>query len=228
MNRGRAQRRPAASDAAATIAAARTTPNGSGSVLSESRFGTSPEAQFKAVLRSIEPALASGDAAVALSGAKLNVLILALRKAIWVEEEVVPRDLYAFSALNDAAVSPDERLRTVANRMLRRADGEPKQASVGYPTRRIVAEYRALTGQGAGDTSFYFSRQLCGLSRQADDFEPITLPLSPDDALTAIQSIHRFPSRRAVRSFVRAAIDALPKRQRPLPPAAVEVRRTLA
>lgn len=183
------------------------------------RRRTSPAAHFKTMLRSMQRALRAGDTSVALSGAKLNVVILALQKAIWVEEEVVPRDLYAFSALNTRGESRDQRLRAVANRMLRRPDRDRGEGAASYPAGRIVAEYRALTGQGEGDTSFYSSRQLCGLAREREDFEPIRLPLSRDEAVRAIQSIHGFPSRRAARQFIRAAIQELPKPQRPRPPA---------
>lgn len=191
-----------------------------GSVLidREGRYGPSPATHFKTLLRSMQRALQAGDTAVALSGAKLNVVILALHKAIWVEEEVLPRDLYAFSALNSRGVSHGQRLRTVANRMLQRPDRDLGGRSASYPTGRIVAEYRALTGQGTGDTSFYVSRRLCGLTRERADFEPIRLPLSRDDAVRAIQRIHGFPSHRAARQFIRASIRELPKPQRPKPP----------
>jgi hypothetical protein len=55
-----------------------------GSVLidTEGRHGASPATHFKPLLRSIQRALESGDTAVALSGAKLNVVILALQK-VW-------------------------------------------------------------------------------------------------------------------------------------------------
>lgn len=191
-----------------------------GSVLidTEGRYGTSPAMHFKPLLRSIQRALKSGDTTVALSGAKLNVVILALQKAIWVEEEVIPRDLHAFSALNQRGVSQARRLRTVATRMLRRPEGGRAGRSAIYPAQRIVAEYRALTGQGKGDTSFYSSRGHCGLSREHEDFEPIRLPLTRADAVRAIQRIHGFPSRRAAQQFIRAAIRELLKSQRPQPP----------
>jgi hypothetical protein len=182
-------------------------------------YGTSPAAHFKTLLRSMQRALKAGDTTVGLSGARLNVVILALQKAIWVEEEVVPRDLYAFGALNTRGVSHEQRLRTVATRMLRRPDRDPSGRSATYPAERIVAEYRALTGQGEGDTSFYSSRRLCGLSREREDFEPIRLPLNRADAVRAIQRIHGFPSRRAARQFIQAVIRELPKSQRPKPPA---------
>ena len=184
----------------------------------ESRCGTSPAIHFKPLLRSIQRALKSGDTTVALSGAKLNVVILALQKAIWVEEEVVPRDRYAFSALNQSGVSPAQRLRTLATRMLRRPEAGRGGRSAIYPAQRIVAEYRALTGQGEGDTSFYSSRGYCGLSREHEDFEPIRLPLTRADAVRAIQRIHGFPSPSAARQFIQAAIRELPKSQRPRPP----------
>jgi hypothetical protein len=183
----------------------------------QGRLGTSPATHFKPLLRSMQRALKAGDAVVALSGAKLNVVILALQKAIWVEEEVIPRDLYAFSALNARGVSRDQRLRTVAKRMLRQPDREDRSAH--YPAGRIVAEYRALIGQHTGDTSSYSSRRMCGLTREREDFEPIRLPLSRDDAVRAIQQVHGFPSRRAALQFIRAAIRDLPKPQRPKLPA---------
>jgi hypothetical protein len=184
----------------------------------EGRFGDSPATLFKPMLRAIQRALAADDTTVVLSGAKLNTVILALQKAIWVEEEVLPRDLYAFSALNSPGRSADQRLRTLATRMLQRPDRQPSGRAASYPTRRIVAEYRALTGQGTGDTSSYFSRRVCGLARQQVDFEPIELPLSREEAVRAIQSVHGFPSRRAARAFIRAAVIALPKRQSLQPP----------
>jgi len=186
----------------------------------EGRYGGAPAAPFKPLLRTIQRAVAAGDAAVVLSGAKLNVVVLALQKAIWVEEEVVPRDLYAFSALNDRTRTPEQRLRRVAERLLARPDRKREGRSSSYPSRRIVAEYRALTGQGAGDTSPYVSRQQSGLARQAKAFEPISLPLSRADAVRAIRSFHAFPSNRAAAAFIRAAILALPKSQRPRLPAA--------
>jgi len=181
-------------------------PRGSVLIDTEGRFGPSPATQFKPLLRSLQRALQAGDAVIALSGAKLNVVILALQKAIWVEEEVIPRDLYAFSALNARGVSRDQRLRTVAKRMLRPRD---RDGSARYPAGRIVAEYRALIGQHVGDTSSYSSRGLCGLAREREDFEPIRLPLSRDDAVRAIQHVHGFPSRRAARQFIHTAIRAL-------------------
>jgi hypothetical protein len=179
------------------------------------RYGTSPATHFKPLLRSMQRALRAGDTGVALSGAKLNVVILALQKAIWVEEEVIPRDLYAFSALNSRGVSHAQRLHTVATRMLRRPDRGRGDRSAIYPAQRIVAEYRALTGQGKGDTSFYSSRRHCGLAREHEDFEPLCLPLTRADAVGAIQRIHGFPSRRAARQFIQAAIRELPKSHRP-------------
>ena len=107
----------------------------------EGRYGGAPAALFKPLLRTIQRAVAVGDAAVVLSGAKLNVVVLALQKAIWVEEEVVPRDLYAFSALNDRTRTPDQRLRRVAERLLARPDRKREGRSSSYPSRRIVAEY---------------------------------------------------------------------------------------
>lgn len=193
-------------------------PSGSVLIDREGRYGTSPATQFKTLLRGIERSLKAGDMTVTLSGAKLNVAMLALQRAVWVEEEVLPRDLYAFSALNIPDVSPNERLLTVANRILGRPDRNREDRSATYPAGRIVAEYRALTGQGRGDTSFYFSRRLCGLSRQRADFEPIRLPLSRGDAVTAIQHIHGFPRRRGALQFIQAAIRALPTSQRPKPP----------
>lgn len=202
---------------------ARTKPAPRGSVLIdlEGRHGTSPAIYFKPLLRSMQRALESGDGdtAIALSGAKLNVVILALQKAIWVEEEVIPRDMYAFSALNRRGVSHAQRLRTVATRMLRRPDRGRDGRSAIYPAQRIVSEYRALTGQGEGDTSSYSSRRHCGLAREHEDFEPIRLPLTRADAVRAIQHIHGFPSRRAARQFIQAVIRELPKSQRPRPPA---------
>lgn len=170
------------------------------------RTGTSPATHFKPLLRSMQRALKAGETVVALSGAKLNVVILALQKAIWVEEEVIPRDLHAFSALNDRSVSHDRRLRTVANRMLRRPDRARARRPEHRPAGRIAAEYRALTGMVPGDTSTYSSRSLCGLSREHEDFEPIRLPLSRDDAVRAIQHVHGFPSRRAALQFIQAAL----------------------
>lgn len=184
----------------------------------EGRRGATAAALFKPLLRTMERALVAGDRSVTLSGAKLNVVILALQKAIWVEEEVLPRDFHAFSALNLRHLSPAQRLRTLANRMLQRADRPTGIAPPAYPTARIVAEYRALTGQGKGDTSSYASRRLCGLTTKPDAFEPIRLPLSRDDAVKAIQHIHGFPSGRAAGRFIRTAIRELPVRRRPLPP----------
>lgn len=193
-------------------------PRGSVLIDRAGRYGASPAMHFKTLLRSMQRALKAGDTAVALSGAKLNVVILALQKAVWVEEEVIPRDLYAFSALNTRGVSRDQRLRAVANRMLRRPDRDRGGQAASYPAGRIVAEYRVLTGQGKGDTSCYSSRRLCGLAREREAFEPIRLPLSRDDAVRAIQRIHGFPSHHAARQFIRAAIHELPKPQRPKPP----------
>lgn len=192
-------------------------PRGRVLIDTQGRFGTSPATHFKPLLRSMQRALKAGDAVVVLSGAKLNVVILALQKAIWVEEEVIPRDLYAFSALNARGLSHDQRLRTVAKRMLQQPDRGDQSAH--YPAGRIVAEYRALIGQHAGDTSSYPSRRVCGLAREREDFEPIRLPLSRDDAVRAIQQVHGFPSRRAARQFIHAAIRELPKPQRPKLPA---------
>ena len=185
----------------------------------QGRYGTSPATQFKTLLRGIQRSLKAGDMAVALSGAKLNVAMLALQRAIWVEEEVLPRDLYAFSALNIARLTPNERLRTVASRMLGRPDRNQEDRSATYPAGRILAEYRALTGQGGGDTSYYFSRRVCGLSREREDFEPIRLPLSRGDAVTAIQHIHGFSRRRGALQFIQEAIRVLPASQRPKLPA---------
>jgi hypothetical protein len=200
----------------------RTTRAPRGSVLVDTKapYGTSPATHFKTLLRSMQRALKAGDTTVVLSGARLNVVILALQKSIWVEEEVIPRDLYAFGALNARGVSHEQRLRTVATRMLRRPDRDRPGRSASYPAERIVAEYRALTGQGEGDTSFYSSRQLCGLSREREDFEPIRLPLNRADAVRAIQRVHGFPSHRAARQFIQAVIRELPKLQRPKLPAA--------
>lgn len=194
-------------------------PRGSVLIDTKGRYGASPAMHFKTVLRSMQRALKAGDTTVALSGARLNVVILALQKAIWVEEEVIPRDLYAFGALNARGVTHEQRLRTVATRMLRRPDRDRAGRSASYPAERIVAEYRALTGQGEGDTSFYSSRHLCGLAREREDFEPIRLPLNRADAVRAIQRIHGFPSRRAARQFIQAVIRELPKPQRPKLPA---------
>lgn len=185
------------------------------------RYGGAPAAHFKTLLRALQRRLAAGDTTVVLSGAKLNVVVLALQKAVWVEEEVLPRDLYAFSALNDRTRTSDQRLRVVAERLLARPDRRREGRSVSYPVRRIVAEYRALTGQGDGDTSSYVSRRQSGLARQGERFEPIALPLSRSDAVRAIRSFHRFPSHRAAAAFIRAAILALPASQRPRLPAAL-------
>jgi len=184
------------------------------------RYGRSPVSLFKPLLRTLERAIVLGDTRIVLSGAKLNVVMLALKKAIWVEEEVLPRDLYAFSALNDQTKSPDQRLRTVAERLLARPDRQREGRAESFPTRRIVAEYRALTGQGPGDTSSYTSRGLSGLAHGRSAFEPLRLPLSRSDAVQAIRSFHGFSSRRAAADFIRRAILALPKPQRPRPPAA--------
>ena len=194
------------------------------SVLSDVEDGgrTSPAPHFRTMLRSMQRALTAGDTSVALSGAKLNVVILALQKAIWVEEEVVPRDLYAFSALNTRGKSRDQRgcARSPTGCCGAPTEDRGESGDASYPAGRIVAEYRALIGEGEGDTSFYSSRQVCGLARKREDYEPIRLPLSRDDAVKAIQSIHGFPSRRAARQFIRAAILELPRPQRPRPPAA--------
>ena len=184
------------------------------------RYGGAPAAHFKTLLRALQRGLAAGDTTVVLSGAKLNVVVLALQKAIWVEEEVLPRDLHAFSALNDRTHTPDQRLRVVAERLLARPDRHREGRSASYPVRRIVAEYRALTGQGDGDTSSYVSRKRSGLARRSQRFEPLALPLSRSDAVQAIRSFHAFPSRRAAAAFIRAAILALPASQRPRLPAA--------
>jgi len=198
--------------------ARRKAPTGTVLIDREGRYGATPAALFKPLLRTMERALVAGDRSLTLSGAKLNVVILALQKAIWVEEEVLPRDFHAFSALNLRHLSPAQRLHTLANRMLQRADRPAGSAPPAYPTTRIVAEYRALTGQGDGDTSSYSSRRLCGLATEQDAFEPIRLPLSRDDAVKAIQRVHAFPTDRAARRFIRAAIRELPVLRRPRPP----------
>jgi len=197
-----------------------TTPAARDTVLidTEGRRGSSPTTHFKPLLRSLLRALRSGDTVVALSGAKLNVVVLALQKAIWVEEEVMPRDLHAFSALNIRGLSPGRRLRTLANRMLQRPDAGRSRTSAAYPAARIVAEFRALTGVGGGDTSSYSTRRLCGLPSEHDAFEPIQLPLDRDAAVRAIQYVHGFPSRRAARLFIETALaDAPPASRRSRP-----------
>ena len=131
----------------------------------------------------------------------------------------MPRDLYAFSALNDRTRTPDQRLRRVAS-VCSHGPIEAGRAFEQLSVATVVAEYRALTGQGAGDTSPYVSRQQSGLAPQAKAFEPISLPLSRADAVRAIRSFHAFPSNRAAAAFIRAAILALPKSQRPRLPAA--------
>lgn len=175
-------------------------------------------ALFKAMLRAIQRALGSNSRSIVLSGAKLNVVMTALQKAIWVEEEVLPRDRYAFSALNIPHRTAAYRLQTLATRILRRPERRPAGRAARYPARRIAAEYNALTGRGSADTTAYFSRGLCGLPRQVSDFEPIVLPLTHEEAVQAIRSLHGFPSRQAARTFIRTALAGLPSRRISSPP----------
>jgi hypothetical protein len=63
--------------------------------------------------------------------------------------------------------------------------------------RRVWGEYLALTGQGNGDLGFYTSRRVCGLPCAAhgtdhedrDECDRLTVPLSPNDACTAIYNV---------------------------------------
>lgn len=202
-------------------------------------WGRSNATEFRALLAELADA-----AAATLTGDRLAVAIKALRVALHMEEKITPRDLYARRALQNPGTAYDERMRTFANRMLGRADRHRGGRSANYPAERIVSEYRALTGQGVGDTSLYFSRHACGLPRirkvyvcgehwkeqkrrkkrhkpvagcvkcDRGAFERVELPLSRTEAVTVIRYVHGFPNYGACYQFLKTEMHKLPEAAR--------------
>jgi hypothetical protein len=188
---------------------------------------------FRALLWELEEARVAGTP-VTLSGRRLAAAALAARTALWVEEEIKPREDHALAAL-DSGAPYNERHRTYAHRMLGRPDRAEGGRAATYPPAVILRDYSVLSGQARQPSerdirevaALYRSRQLLGLrpgrcSRHTQPaseclrcWPPITLPLSRHDAVTAMEKLHGFPNWDACFEAIKRARREIPATDRP-------------
>jgi hypothetical protein len=179
-------------------------------------LGTSPEIRFRALLVDIKNAEANG-APLVLDGNVLADAKLALKTALWAEEEIKPRDLHAFAAFSIEG-SDNERVRIFANRMRGRPDRAQGGRGATYRPDALVQQYRVLTGhlpEPDSEPRRLIPRGRYGLPARGST----ELPLSSREALIVLTRDWHFPNESACFERLKKAVLTLPSDQRPkLPP----------